>query len=73
MEFGATLRLNRSVLTRMIVAGSAWGLTVSAGFLVIAFTRCGVPCPDDVAVVTAACVGTGIVTIGPFAILAAPR
>lgn len=73
MPFVQALRFDRFALTRMILAGSAWGLIVSAGFFVIALFQCGVPCPTDIAVVTTACVGTGIVTIGPLAAVVSPR
>jgi hypothetical protein len=56
---------------RMIVAGAAWGLTLSTGFFIVALWQCGLPCPDDIAVVTTACIGTGILTIGPLAAFAA--
>lgn len=72
MSFVATLHLDRIAVIRMIVAGSAWGLTLSAGFFVMALLQCGVPCPDDVATVTAACMGTGILTIGVLAAVASP-
>lgn len=39
---------------------------------VMALLQCGVPCPDDVATVTAACMGTGILTIGVLAAVASP-
>ena len=55
---------------RMIVA--AWGLTLSTGFFIVALWQCGLPCPDDIAFVTTACIGTGILTIGPLAAIAAP-
>ena len=60
-------------LARMIVAGTAWGLTLSTGFFIVALWQCSLPCPDDIAVVTTACIGTGILTIGPLAAVAAPR
>ena len=60
------LRLGARV-TRIMVAGSLWGITLSAGFFLNVLYKCGVPCPDDIAAVTAACVVTGILTIGPLA------
>lgn len=39
---------------------------------VMALLQCGVPCPDDVSTVTAACMGTGILTIGVLAAVASP-
>jgi hypothetical protein len=48
-------------------------LTLAAGFFVVNAAQCGLPCPDDIAVTTAVCVGTGILTIGPLAAFAARR
>jgi len=67
MNLAATLRINRLTLARMIVAGGAWGLTMSVGFFLIALTQCGAPCPDDVVAVTTTCIAAGIVMIGPLA------
>jgi hypothetical protein len=66
-------RIDCRGLIRMIVAGTAWGLTLSTGFFIVALWQCGLPCPDDIAVVTTACIGTGILTIGPLAAFAARR
>jgi hypothetical protein len=65
-------RIDCRALICMIVAGTAWGLSLSTGFFIIALWRCGLPCPDDIVVVTTACIDTGILTIGPLA-FAAPR
>ena len=67
MQSALVLRLNRSSITRMITAGTLWGLTLSAGFFINAVLQCRIPCPEDIAFVTAICVVTGIVTIGPIA------
>jgi len=67
MQSALALRINRGAIARMIAAGSLWGLTVSAGFFINAILQCRLPCPEDIAVVTAICIGTGIVTIGPVA------
>jgi hypothetical protein len=56
----------RSVL-RMIGAGTAWGVLLSAGLTALSFYGCGAICPDDVMVTTALSVGVGIVAIGPIA------
>lgn len=61
---------NRTVLLRGILAGSAWGLALSAGFFGIALWQCGLPCPDDVAFTALVSVATGLVTIGPLAAFA---
>jgi hypothetical protein len=60
-------------LTRIIVAGGAWGTMLAAGLLAINVPQCGLPCPLDATVTTAICVGVGLVTIGPFAAFASPR
>ena len=64
------LHVDRAVVLRGLVAGTAWGLALSAGFVGIALTQCGLPCPDDVAFTTLVSVATGIVTIGPLAAFA---
>jgi hypothetical protein len=70
MAFAIARRLDRRALTRMVLAGSAWGTTLAAGFFAINAPQCGLPCPDDIAVTTAVGVGTGILTIGPLAAFA---
>ena len=67
MQSVLALRLNRGTIARMILAGSLWGLALSAGFFVNAVLQCRMPCPEDVVIVTALCIGTGIITIGPIA------
>lgn len=68
----ALSRIDCRGLIRMIVAGAAWGVTLSTVFFIVALWQCGLPCPDDIAFVTTACIGTGILTIGPLAAIAAP-
>jgi len=70
MSAALALRIDRAVVVRGILAGTAWGLVLSAGFVGIALTQCGLPCPDDVAFTTIMSVATGIVTIGPLAAFA---
>jgi hypothetical protein len=67
MQSVIALRLGRGTIARMFAAGSLWGVTLSAGFFINAIFQCRLPCPEDIAVVTAICIGTGIVTIGPIA------
>jgi len=67
MQSALVLRLNRGSIARMVAAGSLWGLIVSAGFFVNAVFHCRMPCPEDMGLVTAICVGTGIIAIGPIA------
>ena len=73
MAFAIASGFERSALTRLILAGSAWGLTLAASFIALNAPRCGLPCPTDMAATTAICVGTGLLTIGPFAAIAARR
>lgn len=70
MSAALALHVDRAVVVRGILAGTAWGLALSAGFVGIALTQCGLPCPDDVAFTTLVSVATGIVTIGPLAAFA---
>jgi hypothetical protein len=69
----AAVRFDRSFFTRLLFAGSAWGLTLAAGFFALNASSCGLPCPADVAATTGVCVATGLVTIGPFAAFAGGR
>jgi hypothetical protein len=71
MTFAIARRFERGTLTRLVFAGSAWGLALAAGFIALNVPQCGLPCPADVAATTAICVGTGLLTIGPFAAFAA--
>ena len=71
MAFTIARHFERSALTRLVFAGSAWGLTFAAGFFALNVPQCGLPCPADVAATTAICVGAGLLTIGPFAAFAA--
>jgi hypothetical protein len=73
MDFAVVDRIDRGVLTRWIAAGDAWGLTLAAGFFALNASQCGLPCPADAALTTAICVGTGLITIGPFAAFASSR
>jgi hypothetical protein len=57
---------DRRTLVRGLIAGSAWGLVLALGFFGIAVAQCGLPCPDDMAMTTLTCVGTGWLTIGPL-------
>ena len=69
----AVSHIDCRALARMFVAGSAWGLTLSVGFFIIALLQCGVPCAGDIAVVTTACISTGILTVGPIAFFSSAR
>jgi hypothetical protein len=73
MAFTIAHRFERSALGRLMLAGSAWGLTLATGFITLNVSHCGLPCPADVAVIIAISVGTRLLTIGPFAAFAAQR
>lgn len=61
------LRLTRSEMRRMLVAGTAWGTAMSAGIAGMTFWNYGMICPDDIAVTTAISIAAGILAIGPIA------
>jgi hypothetical protein len=63
---GAIRHFECPALSRMLIAGSAWGSVLSAGLLAIAWQQCGMPCPLDVALTATASVSVGILTIGPI-------
>jgi hypothetical protein len=67
METAIPRRFNRHAVTRMLAAGAAWGVTLTAGLFLLGAQDCGLPCPGDVAVTTTVSVATGILTIGPIA------
>jgi hypothetical protein len=62
-----TLRLTKSEGLRMLVAGTAWGLAMSAGIAGMTFWNCAMVCPDDIVFTTALSVVAGIFAIGPLA------
>ena len=41
----ALSRIDCRGLIRMIVAGAAWGVTLSTVFFIVALWQCGFPCP----------------------------
>jgi hypothetical protein len=51
----------------MLAAGTAWGITMAAGFAGVALWNCGTVCLEDVALTTVTSVAAGILTLGPFA------
>jgi len=73
MASALALHSDRAAMIGMLVAGTVWGLTLSAGFFINALLNCGPPCPEDIAAVTALCIATGILTIGPLAAFATLR
>jgi hypothetical protein len=62
-----TRRLDRGAALRMLAAGTAWGIAMTAGFAGLALWDCGTVCPDDVALTAATSIAAGILTIGPLA------
>jgi hypothetical protein len=65
------LRLSKHEVVRMLVAGIAWGVTMSAGLAAMTWWNCAMICPDYVALTTAVSVTAGILTIGPITAYAA--
>lgn len=65
MSIAVARRFDRDTVTRMFAAGTAWGLTLSAGLFAQGALQCGLPCPDDAIITTAISVAAGILTIGP--------
>jgi hypothetical protein len=61
------LRLTRNESLRMLMAGTAWGVAVSAGLAGMTFWNCGMICQDDLIKTTAVSVAAGILAIGPLA------
>lgn len=61
------LRLTRSEALRMLIAGTAWGIAMSAGLASMTFWKYGMICQDDLIVTTALSVVAGIFAIGPLA------
>lgn len=72
MAFAIPLRLDRAALSRAVLAGGAWGLTLAAGLQAMAFGQCDVICLNNVALTTLTCVAAGIVAIGPIAAFRRP-
>ena len=73
MEASRRLRLDRRAALRMLAAGTAWGLVLTAGFAGLALWNCGMVCPDDLALTAATAIAAGILTIGPLAGLGPAR
>ncbi|KQZ00935.1 hypothetical protein ASD45_08725 [Pseudolabrys sp. Root1462] len=63
------LRFDRTVLMRGALAGLTWGLVMAAGLLGMAYAQCGLSCELDVATTTLISVATGLIAIGPLALL----
>jgi hypothetical protein len=62
-----TPRLTKPELLRMLAAGTAWGLVLSAGLAGMTYWNYAMICPDDIAITTALSIAAGIIAIGPLA------
>jgi hypothetical protein len=62
-------RLDRRALRRGLLAGTAWGIVVALGLVVMEARRCGVVCLDAAAITLFLSTAAGLVTIGPLAAL----
>lgn len=73
MSAALALRVDRFTIMRGLMAGTAWGVAMSAGLFGLTLMQCGaIPCPDDTAFSTAVCVTIGILAIGPLAAFRRP-
>jgi mannose/fructose/N-acetylgalactosamine-specific phosphotransferase system component IIC len=57
----------RAALTRAVIAGTAWGLTMGIGLALLSLHNCGGICIPDAALTTVISIVAGILTIGPVA------
>ncbi|RAI37982.1 hypothetical protein [Rhodoplanes roseus] len=62
-------RLDARAMRRMLVAGAAWGVTVSLGLTAARAWSCGTVCLDAAAFDALVTTAIGTVTIGPLACL----
>lgn len=60
-------RLDARTLRRMLLAGAAWGVTVSLGLTAMRAWSCGTVCLDAAAFDVLVTAAIGTVTIGPLA------
>lgn len=63
------LRLDRATMRRGIAAGTAWSAVVSAALLGLMFYQCGTLCIGQIVETSVLSIVTGIVAIGPVALL----
>jgi hypothetical protein len=61
------LRLTKSEVLRLLIAGTAWGLATSAGLAGLTMWNDGVVCIPDVLATTFTAIIAGLLTIGPIA------
>jgi len=64
---GSRLRLSRRDVKRALLAGSAWGLMLSAGLTAVTAWSCGSVCLPEVAVNAGLSLAGGVLGIGPVA------
>ena len=62
------LKLTRSEVARLLVAGTAWGVATSAGLLGLRYCNFNVVCLDDIVATMTLSVISGILAIGPIAV-----
>ncbi|MFD2183124.1 hypothetical protein [Rhodoplanes azumiensis] len=65
-------RLDGPALRRMLLAGVAWGVTVSLGLTAARAWRCGDVCLDTAAVDALITAAIGAVTVGPLTLFRRP-
>lgn len=68
----AVSRLDGPALRRILLAGAAWGVTVSLGLTAARAWRCGELCLDAAAVDALVTAVIGAVTVGPLALFRRP-
>lgn len=68
----APVRPDARLLRRMLLAGTAWGLTVSLGLTAARAWSCGTVCLDAAAFDLLVTAAVGTVTIGPLACFGRP-
>jgi hypothetical protein len=61
------LRLTKSELQRMLLAGTAWGSAMTIGITGMTWQNCGLICLDHVAMTSLISITAGIIAIGPLA------
>jgi hypothetical protein len=59
--------MTRAAVTRAVIAGMAWGVTMGIGLALLSLRDCGGICIPDAALTTAISIVAGILTIGPVA------
>ncbi|MGN6463233.1 MAG: hypothetical protein ACTHLY_18800 [Pseudolabrys sp.] len=56
--------MTRSWMTRSLIAGSAWGVALTAGLTGMEFAQCGAACIDQTVMTAAVSVAAGIGAMG---------